>query len=156
MLFLFFAAMVVSHTPSPLSISEEKVEALMCDHSVKFDSLHERTKALKSSKISSIIVIVIKRSEFCAFGFFPLSSHHFIKEIHVKQVILYHSGKFTHKKTVQILTDISIQKHFLVCLNCVSIDKLFNCYVYYIELILLVKLFFQIFSNAPVAMMIQS
>ena len=72
MLFLFFAAMVASHTPSPLSISEEKVEALMCDHSVKFDSLHERTKALKSSKISSIIVIVIKQCEFCAFGFFPL------------------------------------------------------------------------------------
>lgn len=43
-------AMVVEHTPSPVDITEERVEALMCDHSVKFDSLHENTQALKASK----------------------------------------------------------------------------------------------------------
>ncbi|XP_067931492.1 elongation factor-like GTPase 1 [Watersipora subatra] len=42
-------ATVVAQTPSPLEVSEHRVEALMCDHSVNFDSLHERTKALKAS-----------------------------------------------------------------------------------------------------------
>jgi len=42
--------MVAAHTPSPLQMSEARVEALMCPHTVRFDSLHERTKALKESK----------------------------------------------------------------------------------------------------------
>ncbi|KAF6039039.1 EFTUD1 [Bugula neritina] len=41
-------SMVADYTPSPLDIAEERVEALMCDHSVKFDSLHDETRALKS------------------------------------------------------------------------------------------------------------
>lgn len=39
--------MVASHTPSPLDVTDERVEGLMCDHSVRFETLHPRTKALK-------------------------------------------------------------------------------------------------------------
>lgn len=37
----------MTQTPSPVEISEERVERLMCDHSVRFDSLHDQTKDLK-------------------------------------------------------------------------------------------------------------
>lgn len=57
--------MVCTFVPSPLELSEEKIEGLMCSSAHKFDVLPEETRALKQSKLSFSHISVIKcnRSE---------------------------------------------------------------------------------------------
>ncbi|GIY80668.1 elongation factor-like GTPase 1 [Caerostris darwini] len=59
--------MVCNFVPSPLELSEEKVESLMCSSSLKFDILPEETRKLKSdflkcspSKDAPVIVCISK------------------------------------------------------------------------------------------------
>lgn len=42
--------MVVTHLPSPLELTEERVEKLMCSRSQNFESLPVKTQLLKESK----------------------------------------------------------------------------------------------------------
>ena len=42
--------MVVECLPSPLEISDERVEKLLCSNDQKFDSLPEQTQQLKAGK----------------------------------------------------------------------------------------------------------
>lgn len=44
--------MVVTHLPSPLQLSEERVERLLCSRSQTFESLPTRTQLLKDSECS--------------------------------------------------------------------------------------------------------
>jgi len=51
-MFLFFiTGKVVEKLPSPLEMSEEKVEKLMCNQACRFDSLPEETQTLKQGMI---------------------------------------------------------------------------------------------------------
>jgi hypothetical protein len=45
-----FPGVVASKLPSPLALSEERVEKLMCSHMRKFDSLPPETQTLKQCK----------------------------------------------------------------------------------------------------------
>jgi len=42
--------MVCTFVPSPLELSEEKVEGLMCSSALKFDVLPQKTRELKTCK----------------------------------------------------------------------------------------------------------
>ena len=49
-MFFPFSAMVVEKLPSPLDVSEERVEKLLCPVSMRFDSLPQATQSLKNGK----------------------------------------------------------------------------------------------------------
>jgi len=48
--FYFTVAMVVECLPSPLEVTEERVEKLLCSNARKFDSLPEQTQQLKDGE----------------------------------------------------------------------------------------------------------
>ena len=50
-LLLYVIAMVVSKLPSPLDVSPERVEKLLCPVSRRFDSLPTATQKLKHGKL---------------------------------------------------------------------------------------------------------
>ena len=49
-LYYFAIAMVVECLPSPLEVSEERIEKLLCSNAQKFDSLPEQTQKLKTGE----------------------------------------------------------------------------------------------------------
>ena len=51
-LFLFRLAMIVDKLPSPLEVTEERAEKLLCSKARRFDSLPQQTQKLKQSMLS--------------------------------------------------------------------------------------------------------
>ena len=47
---MFIEGMVCEKLPSPLEISEERIEKLMCSGGRRFDSLPEQTQKLKTGR----------------------------------------------------------------------------------------------------------
>ena len=48
---LSFLGAVVEKLPSPLEITEDRIEKLMCSHGKRFDKLPQKTQQLKDGKI---------------------------------------------------------------------------------------------------------